>query len=296
MTEQLSARLRYERDLMAREKINFARHQIHMRGDNGRDWTIMEPHAEFGWCNNLWAEILVGASGTLIVHGDIESCIFANFSGGSPAATVAWIGAHRDIHYVASKAALGFGEDHRERNAEVFLAELREHYDEWEERHGRPMSEEEREHFDDAFDEFDEGDDVHQLEHITRELMDNGVIDSEVASSLGYVITQRVIRAHAAVARLHELLTSGAEDEFNASDATYRPPSPEERLAHSLWLVSAMPMGKRAVFSVEFFRTDLQVFSVDGEVMRFDNPCAEAFFVPGCVWRKVDRWGRLVPR
>ena len=45
-----------------------------------------------------------------------------------------------------------------------------------------------------------------QLEGIAKALEDDSVIDSEDMGYLGFVTSRRVLRAHAAVARLHQLL------------------------------------------------------------------------------------------
>lgn len=214
MSDKKRSRTEYEDALIAECRETFAKHTIASRSD-GR-WVLREPGT-----SNMQCEIVALAWGTLLVHGDFSHCIWTYYSGdGGPEAIVRWIGRQSGIGYVCQKAIKGL-EDHRlveEINGEVLAHDLQAHLDEWREQNAlddednSPSEEEkrERERITEALEEAielasgaSEHDDGHR---IVWALVDDGVIDSETACSLGEVPTRRVVCAWQAVARLHELL------------------------------------------------------------------------------------------
>lgn len=59
---------------MAEVRTRFREHQIRSEGEGGLRWTLQARDANGKWRHDLWAEIIVGAAGTLIVHGDVDGC------------------------------------------------------------------------------------------------------------------------------------------------------------------------------------------------------------------------------
>lgn len=202
----------FERDLMVRAEKAYARHQIRSVGACGLRWTIAEK-VDNGWSSNLWAEIVVLAGGSLLVHGDFEPCLFSGFSGGDARATVAWIGGHTDVDYPCGKASIGLGgsEFTEELSGEVLCADIAALIESWEERTGDEILEETKDRLDEAYECAEDVSDQGELRAIVSELVEEDVIDSEEASSMGEVTTYRVVMAHAAIRRLHTLLTAEAE-------------------------------------------------------------------------------------
>lgn len=202
----------FERDLMVRAEKAYARHEIKSVGACGFRWSLVEK-VDGGWNSNLWAEIVVLAGGSLLVHGDFEPCIFSGFSGGDARATVAWIGAHTDVDYPCGKASIGLGgsEFAEELNAEVLRADIAERMESWKERTGEKIHDAIREAFEEASERAEDVTHQEELRAIVVDLIDAEAIDSEEASSMGIVSSNRVIMAHAALRRLHTLLTAEAE-------------------------------------------------------------------------------------
>ncbi len=214
MTYKKRSRREYEADLIADCRKAFAKHTIASRGD-GR-WVLREPGT-----SNLQCEIVALAWGTLLVHGDFSHCIWTYYSGdGGPEALVRWIGRQSGLGYVCQKAIKGL-EDHRlveEINGEVLAHDLQEYLDEWREQNALddedndPSEDEQREReriteaIEDAIKEASGASDDGDGHRIVHALVDDDVIDSETAGSLGEVPTRRVVCAWQAVVRLRELL------------------------------------------------------------------------------------------
>jgi hypothetical protein len=198
----------FERDEMQRAEKAYARHEIKTAGACGLRWKIFEK-VEGGWNSNLWAEIVV-LSGAILVHGDFEPCLFSGFSGGTPRQHVAWIGGHSDVDYPCGKASIGLGgsEFAEELNAEVLRADIDERRRSWKERTSEKMPKEIREAFKEAFDRAEDVTHQEELRAIVVDLIEAEAIDSEEASSMGVVSSNRVIMAHAALRRLHTLLAA----------------------------------------------------------------------------------------
>ena len=224
------SRREYEADLIVDCRKAFVKHTIANRGD-GR-WILREPGT-----SNMQCEIVALAWGTLLVHGDFDCCLWTGYSGkGGPESLVAWIGRQTDVHYVAQKASRGLDDYElvEEVKGEVLVRDLRDYLAECEAEYatdGEEGDEADEEHAaveddDDPAEverreehqrikealveaiESAEGDEGRfEMHGIVARLIDDGVIESEYANSLGTVTTRRVIRAWQAVARLHELLT-----------------------------------------------------------------------------------------
>jgi len=208
-SKQPRGRALFERDEMQRAEKAYARHEIKTTGACGLRWTIVEK-VEGGWSSNLWAEIVVLSGGSLLVHGDFEPCLFSGFSGGTTRQHVGWIGGHSDVDYPCGKASIGLGgsEFAEELNAEVLRADIAERMESWEERTGEKIPEEIRDAFVEASERAEDVTHQEELRAIVVDLIDAEAIDSEEASSMGVVSSNRVIMAHAALRRLHTLLAA----------------------------------------------------------------------------------------
>jgi len=117
----------YDANLRRLAQEAFSHHQIRERG-SGR-WTIAsrskENPAQWQWC--CWAEIIVLRGGKLLVHGDIEHVLFAQYTDSSdPEAVLRWMGKHTDLgYYVHQKAKIGTGQQLVDRrDGRVLLWEL----------------------------------------------------------------------------------------------------------------------------------------------------------------------------
>lgn len=112
----------YTRDrvttMMAEAAESFATHRVREAGH--ARWLIMKPHADGGWDNIFWTEIVVLEGGHLLVHGDTDCVMFgihpeAPLRGGRESwrAVVRWMGCRKrpDDHYFLEKAHIGMGGD-----------------------------------------------------------------------------------------------------------------------------------------------------------------------------------------
>ena len=191
----------WERDRHCELAAHFAKHEIRERSADGTRWLLR------GESSNLWCEVVV-LRNALLVYGDFEPCIFARSSYDNPIAVVRWMGQHRDFAYVCEKASIGMGGDAdvEARNAEVLRAGIMDRMESWEDRAGVPMPDEIREALDEAMEACEDYCNAHECDRIAEGLYDVDAIDSEELASLGYAATTRVLRAHAAVARLWEIL------------------------------------------------------------------------------------------
>lgn len=193
-----------ERYLEAREI--FSRHEISSRSECGSRWTLVRRRENGVWEHDMHCEIAVLSDGFIVVHGDFDTCAWKWYGTSEPHAVVART-AGASGAYLIEKARKGLDDPRlvEERVGEVLAHELTELRDEWEESHGEPLTEHQREAIDEAIENAD-GAKHDECEAIVRELLDERepVIDWE--ESLGYVTTDRLIRGHVAVSRLHELL------------------------------------------------------------------------------------------
>lgn len=202
----------FDREAMAKAAKAYENHEIHKASPCGLRWTLMEKRPDGKLDMNLWAEVVVLASGSLLVHGDFEPSLFSGFSGGDAKATVAWIGADDDIDKACKKASSGLGgsEFAEKLSSEVLLADIADRVDSWEQRTGESMSGEIRDAFDTAIEDASESGDQDDLRAVIMYLINEGAIDSEEACSMGVRTSQRVIMAHALLARLHVLLSKAS--------------------------------------------------------------------------------------
>jgi hypothetical protein len=211
-----TARKQRHETLLLEAKKAFAKHEIRSRSE-GR-WLLQERHLDGGWTWIMGAEIIALTGGALYVGGDIDFTIFAYYSDhADPESRVRWMGRCRDVdYYVAQKAHIGMGRELTdvfdsqiaEQEIQGWLTEAEEEYpnhtdtvvlrrlvDEWK---------------DDGFPE-----DEHELIHA---IWDSGLSSDfmvDRSSFPGKVLAPRVYYAHAALARLCDLLDreAGSQDD-----------------------------------------------------------------------------------
>lgn len=195
---------RYDYELAVAEECRetFKRHEIIDRSDDGREWCLRR-RVNGAWDHDMHCRIRVLGGSAIIVHGDFGFCGWEGFSGGDPLDVVRWIGGTSDPH--TSKASKFFDGDvlTKCRVGEVLRRQLSDRLadvDEDDECTLDKLSE--------AIARIDDSDDHDECENLLREFYgeDESVIDSEDMGYLGFVTSRRVLRAHAAVARLHRLL------------------------------------------------------------------------------------------
>ncbi len=108
MIEHKNTETSTERDkkLKAQAIEAFQEHVLHKEDD--RRWMIARHYEDGSFCNNFWAEIVVLADNSLLVHGDIDSCIFSRCSYNDPRRVLEWVGKHSSIsYYLRQKANIG---------------------------------------------------------------------------------------------------------------------------------------------------------------------------------------------
>lgn len=209
---------RYEYELAVAEgcRKTFERHEIIERSDDGREWCLRR-RVDGVWEHDMHCRIRVLGGSAIIVHGDFDFCGWEGFYGGTnPAAresttpldVVRWIGATSNPH--TSKATRFFDGDAltKCRVGEVLRRQLSDRLADVEE-----DDEDTLDKLSEAITRIDDHDDHDECENLLRELYDEdeSVIDSEDMGYLGFVTSRRVLRAHAAVARLHQLLEQEIE-------------------------------------------------------------------------------------
>ena len=203
------SRAEVEAFLVTHAREAFERHEISSRSEDGSRWMLVERRANGVWDHNLSCEVAVLFDGFIVVHGDFETCAWRWRGSFDPRSVVARTATTTDLTYLREKAQLGLDDRHlvEERDGEVLEHDLIAIRDAWEENHGKPPDGDVIEALDDAIDRVYGGADHDECEDIIRKLYGcSDVIDSEDIGMLGYVTTARVIRAQAAVARLHSLL------------------------------------------------------------------------------------------
>lgn len=195
-------RSEYEAAVAEECRKTFAQHEISDRSDDGREW-FLRRRVNGAWDHDMHCRIRVLGSSALIVHGDFDFCGWEGFSGGDPRAVVCWIGGSSDPH--TSKATRFFDGNvlTKRRVGEVMRRQLIDRLADIDEEDDGT-----RDRLSEAIDRIDDRDGHDECEDLLRELHDedDSVIDSEDMGYLGFVTSRRVLRAHAAVARLHQLL------------------------------------------------------------------------------------------
>lgn len=101
---------KYQRDIEEQAARDYAKHHIKLRGD-GR-WVLARKYEDTGqWRSEFWTEIIVGADGSLIVHGDISPSIFCQYGKYTdPLQVVHWVAGSGVSGYLEQKARIGFVE------------------------------------------------------------------------------------------------------------------------------------------------------------------------------------------
>ena len=207
----------YQRKTEQQAARDFEKHQIKSRGD-GR-WVIAKKYEDDGsWCGEYWTEIIVGANGSLIAHGDISPSIFCQYGKYTdPLQVVHWVAGSGISGYLQQKASIGFVQPPNGRltesfNEKVGLWELQQHL---------------KDRLDDLEEEH-EGDENGDLEvaawrrairslggehwdivrnDLYEDLQDAGCTDiGEYIGSIGMVPASRLYYAQAACRKLIELL------------------------------------------------------------------------------------------
>lgn len=184
---------------------SFRNHAIASR-ENGR-WLLRNPSTSI-----FWTEIIVGHGGYLIVNGDIDHVIWGRFNDryDDPERVLRWIGSHSVVDsYTAGKAVIGTGAQlAQEVDPRVYAYDLLFAIED--EKDGAAKEDIDNDYIsmlNEAITHVTRGDD---LRDVSNFLWDADV-DPELISSLGCVPAVRVYYAHAAVVRLHALLTAEEE-------------------------------------------------------------------------------------
>lgn len=194
----------YERGRMAEAAKVFAEHTL--RELSPSSWAIDPPvtrGASFQTC------YVTAIGGYLIVVGDCDTCVFVGHRADEPRGMVGWMGAHRDLHYVAEKAHIGMtdrGNITTDYEAAVALDDLKELRECYADNNGEENESKAIEAITEAEARVVNGDD--NAQKIREDLYDTGCFDSESVLDLGEVTAWRVIVAHAVVARLWSLLSA----------------------------------------------------------------------------------------
>lgn len=189
---------------MAEAAKVFAEHTL--RELSPSSWAIDPPvtrGASFQTC------YVTALGGYLIVVGDCDTCVFAGHRADEPRGMIGWMGAHRDLHYIAEKAHIGMTDRENittDYEAAVALDDLKELRESFVDNHGEENESEALEAIAEAEAQVVSGDDG--ADKIRADLYDTGCFDSETAFSIGEVTAWRVIVAHAVVARLWSLLSA----------------------------------------------------------------------------------------
>lgn len=193
----------YERARMADAAKVFAEHTL--RELSPSSWAIEPPPrgASFQTC------YVTTLGGYLIVVGDCDTCVFAGHRVDEPRGMVGWMGAHRDLRYIAEKAHIGMTDRENittDYEAAVALDDLKELRESFVDNHGEENESEALEAITEAEAQVVNGDDG--ARKIREDLYETGCFDSESVLDLGEVTAWRVIVAHAVVARLWSLLAA----------------------------------------------------------------------------------------
>ncbi len=213
MSNRERPRDRHDYELSVAEvcRETFKHHEIIDRSDDGREWCLRR-RVNGVWDHDMHCRIRVLGCSALIVHGDFDFCGWEGFYGGTNAAAretttpldvVRWIGGTNDPH--TSKASRFFDGDvlTKCRVGEVLRRQISDRLADVDE-----DDEETLDKLSEVIARIDDIDNHDECEGLLRDLYaeDESVIDSEDMGYLGFVTSRRVLRAHAAVARLHQLL------------------------------------------------------------------------------------------
>jgi hypothetical protein len=191
----------------------FAQHQIRTTWSD-RQWSLMRwDKANGRWEGNHGCDIVVTSWRQIVVAGDIGPMVFA-YGSGSPRVTIAWMGGCEDIeYYVEQKARIGMGSESSvaEYAPDVAREDLDQLIETFKENYGEEaedanvaglvelVSEAKEWHlYDDSRLRdylYDNAGEFHNF------LFDGGL-------SIGMVPSGRLIYCHAAIRRLHELLSA----------------------------------------------------------------------------------------
>lgn len=180
----------------------FAAHVV-SRESEGR-WLLQRRYPDGGFEWTMAAEVISLAGGALYVGGDIDYVIFSWFSdSGAHEDKVRWMGRCTDLeYYVRQKAAIGTGRDLVEMyDADEARRQLERDVDDREnDDPGDSLARELRALLSDGLDFEDRDALLHAIYEISSDFA------TDVCAHLGIVTHPRVYYAHAALARLCDLL------------------------------------------------------------------------------------------
>jgi hypothetical protein len=188
-----SRRVRHMETHRERARRTFAQHVITKESD--RRWLLQRLYEDGRPDWTYAAEIIVLENASIFVGGDIDHVIFGH-GPADPLARLRWMGEHRDLgYYVAQKARIGTGKDLVDIwDEDVAREELRDYA-------AQNEAEDEYE-LESAFSADNENDFYRRA----MEAFGDGYDAHEAICGMGRVLAPRVIYAHAALARLCELL------------------------------------------------------------------------------------------
>ena len=210
------SRERHDKDMTTMSKEAFKGHRI-ITHTEGR-WLIARPGkypGEYDWC--FATEVIADLWGKgMYVGGDTKPVIF---SGGPahPEAKVRWMGGRKSggDQYLVEKATTGTGKE----VIEMFDADVARddmtvlQHEIAEESEGDPAIE--------AIEDIKRCCDEMGRDEVIRDLME-AYSDSERVYDIGVVVSPRVYYAHAALARLCELLDEKQKEETDGRDSAHR--------------------------------------------------------------------------
>lgn len=198
----------YAEAALRREVEMFASHEVRRRGGCGTRWELWRREPDGRWEGDRWFEV-VTLGGGAIVHGDVDMAAWEGFRPGpgnrEPRGVVAWVARMaRSLDYGWGKARMALGASATEHVAAVALWELDRLLDP-----EGGLTKRQR----GAVNRLREALESHDLDvtDVARRLYRADLLEAESVESFGAAPSDRFLTGVAAVARLHEILSGGAE-------------------------------------------------------------------------------------
>ena len=193
----MKAKDKYNEQMQRLATESFKDHEITRSGY--RRWHLKKPGTS---C--YWTEVIATANG-VYVNGDVDVVVFGGGDHISGTDQVKWLGATKSFGYVVEKAQIGFS--NRDivytYDSEVAADQIREAKNEYI-KNGKTKY---VHVFDEALDALEMGDLREQILPALYEHEDVWYLFDE-CSRIGDVVAPRIFYAHAALQKLHQLLTS----------------------------------------------------------------------------------------